>query len=180
MISLKLQGQFYPEQGISGLVSSCSDSKSDCPTFLLQTFPAAASSPPNDFTPQTLLFLKKKKKRERERKTSPVVSVRCVSSRRGSAKTRAGERLRGWERVRESRRGREKEWRVWTSAKLREADRYKTESAAEREGKEWKSKRNTHGRQRKKYKTLKTRPAEKWTSCSLWWPGFFVPVARIP
>lgn len=126
----------------------------------------------------TPFFLKKK--RERERKTSPVVSVRCVSSRRGSAKTRAGERLRGWERVRESRRGREKEWRVWTSAKLREADRYKTESAAEREGKEWKSKRNTHGRQRKKYKTLKTRPAEKWTSCSLWWPGFFVPVARIP
>ena len=96
VISLKLQGQFYPEQGISGLVSSCLDSKSDCPTFLLQTFQAAASSPPNDFTPQTLLFEKKKKKeRERERKTFPVVSVCCVSSRRGSAKMRAGERLRG-------------------------------------------------------------------------------------
>lgn len=94
VISLKLQGQFYPEQGISGLVSSCSDSKSDCPTFLLQTFPAAASSPPNDFTPQTLLFFFKKK-RESERGKPPRLSLFAVSAAGVAAPKR--ERERGWE-----------------------------------------------------------------------------------
>ncbi len=59
-------------------------------------FPAAAGGPQEDFTPQTLPF----KKRERERKTSPVVSVRCVSSRRGSGKISLRERERGRERER--------------------------------------------------------------------------------
>lgn len=96
VISLKLQGQFYPEQGISGLVSSCSDSKSDCPTFLLQTFPAAASSPPNDFTPQTLLFFKKKKERAREENLPGCLCSLCQQQawQRQNESGREVERLR--------------------------------------------------------------------------------------